>query len=92
MMSAHTFAVLGLTLNGIGGFLLVVCPPPEAARDITPEGIEKHPRTYTLDGFFGKPSWRKKLKFYIRLYGFRSGLLLLMVGFLLQLAGELLKS
>lgn len=88
-MSAHMLAVLGLTMNGIGGFLLVVCPPPTAARDITPDGVEKQPRTYTRDGFFGKPSRWKKLKFYIRLYGFRSGLLLLLVGFVLQLIGEL---
>lgn len=90
-MSAHAFALLGLTLNGIGGLLLVVCPPPLVARDITPEVIEKHPRTYVLEGFFGKPSRRKKLKFYIRLYGFRSVLLLLLVGFVLQLVGELMK-
>lgn len=90
-MSIHMLVVLGLILNGIGSFLLIVFPPPVAARDITPEGIEKHPRTYTLEGFFGEPSKRKKLKFYIRLYGFRSGLLLLLAGFLLQLVGELMK-
>jgi hypothetical protein len=90
-MSTHMLVVLGLILNGLGSLLLVACPPPVAARDITPEGIEKHPHTYTLDGFFGKLSGRKKLKFYIRLYGFRSGLLLLLVGFLLQLIGELMK-
>ncbi len=85
-MSVHAFSLLGLTMNGLGALVLIFCPPPFPPREIMKNGVEKIAQTYVLDFF---PAEKKKWKYLIRLYGFRIGVSLLFVGFLLQLYAEL---
>lgn len=85
-MSVHALSLIGLIMNGLGAFILLFCPPPVPPREIMENGAEKIAQTYVLDFF---PTQRKKWKYLIRLYGFRIGVGLLFVGFLLQLFAEL---
>lgn len=84
----NTLNLYGLILNGLGGFIILICPPPIPSREIMEDGQEKVPHTYVLDFF---PAKHKKWKYYWRLYGFRIGVLMLVVGFLLQIFAELLR-
>ncbi len=85
-MNVHAFNLWGLFSGGLGALILVFCPPPDPAREIMPNGTEKIPQTYTRNFF---PTTKDRWKYYARQYGFRVGVGLLFVGFLLQLIAEL---
>ena len=97
-MHAELFSLLGLFLNGVGGLLLVFCPPPVSPREIMPDGTEKYsqtvvreiPESFMPNDDTGR-KLKKKLKYYTRLYGFRAGAGFLVVGFLLQLVAEVVR-
>lgn len=89
-MNLHVLTVLGLALNGIGGFILIFCQPPIPQREIMEDGREKYARTYVRELFPVASPLKGKLRYYRRLYGFRTGVGLLFVGFLLQFIAELL--
>lgn len=92
-MEPHTLAVLGLLLNGIGAFVLIFFPPPVSAPDIMQDGRTKHVQSVVHQ----PPPVTKteittgKMKFYMRHYGYRTGLILLVAGFVLQLASECMR-
>ena len=85
-MNVHLLNLLGLFMGGLGALILVFCPPPVPEREIMPNGTEKIPQTYTLNF---PPTKKEKWKYYTRRYGFRFGVGLLLVGFLLQFIAEL---
>ncbi|MBI3630897.1 MAG: hypothetical protein HY221_00990 [Candidatus Sungbacteria bacterium] len=51
-------------------------------------GREKYPRTFVKELVVGKPKWWKKMKYYLRSYGFRIGVSFLAFGFAVQLVAE----
>ncbi len=71
---------LGLLLNGIGGFILLFCPP--TVPDVTEDGRIKHPRTFVHNL---RPSVADKWRNLRRRYGYYIGLAALTSGFVLQL-------
>ena len=87
-MTVHVLNLWGLFLGGLGALVLVFCPPPVPAREIMPDGTEKIPQTYAPNFF---PTKKDKRKYYTRQYGFRFGVGLLVVGFLLQFIAELVR-
>lgn len=82
----NTLNLYGLILNSLGGFLLVFCPQPIPPREIIEDGREKVAHTYVTEPV---PPKRKKMKYYVRQYGFRIGAVMLVIGFLLQIIAEL---
>lgn len=72
----------GLLLNGIGGIILLFCPP--AVPEITKDGRIKYTRTYVRSF---RPSIVDKWRYWMRRYGYRIGLVALTSGFMLQLYG-----
>ncbi len=86
----HMLTVLGLSLNGIGALVLVFTHPPIPAREVMEDGREKIPHTYVEQLSYGVPSLRQRVRYLRRLYGFRAGVCLLAIGFLLQLVAEAL--
>lgn len=90
-MNLHMLTVYGLALNGVGGFILVVCPPPVLPHEIMEDGREKIARTYVRELFPFPPSQKRRLRYYMRFGGYRIGLIFLVCGFALQLAVELMR-
>lgn len=73
----------GLLLNGIGGLILLFCPP--TIPEITEDGRIKYARTSvgTL-----RTSTADKWRSLVRRYGYYVGLVALTFGFVLQLIAE----
>lgn len=84
-MATSLLNVIGLSLNGLGALVLVFCPPATPAREVLPDGRETIPDSYVLDY---PQSDRKRWRYYVRQWGFRFGVILLAVGFGLQLIGS----
>lgn len=85
----HMLNLSGLSLNGVGVLILVFCPPPVPAREIMEDGREKYPQTAVRE--WAPPDGSKvgRLKYRVRRYGFRTGVALLALGFLLQIIATL---
>jgi hypothetical protein len=90
-MNLHMLTVLGLALNGTGSFMLIFCPAPIPPREIMEDGREKHARTFVPELFPEKSLLKGKWRYYRRVYGFRAGVGLLFLGFLLQFIAELIR-
>jgi len=87
MMDINILNLAGLFLNAVGTVAILFCPPPVPAREIMPNGVEKIPNSHVQ--VFSPPKSLRR-KYYIRQYGFRLGVGLLLVGFVLQIIAELL--
>lgn len=85
----HCLSVIGLIMNGMGGILLFLCPPPKPPPELTEDGVEKHPRTFVREFVRPGGSIRGRFRYLWRLYGFRTGAALLVVGFAVQVIAEL---